>query len=67
MPAPRHVRVVVELELDAEPIRGRIGEPALDFEGWLDLARALEAARGGAASVTAQPQSTPPISEESRK
>ncbi len=47
----RHVELRLELELDAEPIAGRVrldGDASRRFDGWLDLAVALEGAlRGG--------------------
>jgi hypothetical protein len=47
----RHVELRLELELDAEPIAGCLrlgGDASRRFDGWLELAVALEGAlRGG--------------------
>jgi hypothetical protein len=45
MGAHRHIDVGLELEIDAEPIAGRIrhgGAASRPFGGWLELAAALE-------------------------
>lgn len=52
MDARRYVEVGLELEIDAEPIAGRVrhgGAAPRPFGGWLELAAALEDAlrRGG--------------------
>jgi hypothetical protein len=48
----RLIRVVVELEATAEPIRGAVESEAgrRPFEGWIELAAALEGARGATTS-----------------
>ncbi|MBV8940628.1 MAG: hypothetical protein JO240_02735 [Solirubrobacterales bacterium] len=46
-----HVVLVVDLELGATPISGRIStgiEPATPFHGWLELASAIERRRDAA-------------------
>jgi hypothetical protein len=46
----RHVELRLELELDAEPIAGRVrldGDASRRFDGWLELAVALEGALSG--------------------
>ena len=48
--AARTVRLWMEIELDADPIRGALTVPELarrEFSGWLGLAAALEALRSG--------------------
>jgi len=43
----RYRRVILELEVGADPIAGRVGDPGSEpesFTGWLQLAAALERA-----------------------
>ena len=57
MDARRYVDVGLELEIDAEPIAGRVqlGERApRPFGGWLELAAALEDALSGGRQVPAR-------------
>jgi hypothetical protein len=44
MPDARTQEYVLELDVEADPIEGRVrdGEAAFDFTGWLGLASALE-------------------------
>jgi hypothetical protein len=45
---PRHLHVEIDLELDTDPIRGRLGltpGSPREFYGWIELAAALEALR----------------------
>jgi hypothetical protein len=54
------VRVILDVERDGVPIRGSLSVvPGVErrFHGWLELADALEAARGGA------PASSPPATD----
>jgi hypothetical protein len=47
------VRVILDVERDGVPIRGSLSvAPGVErrFHGWLELADALEAARGGTAA-----------------
>lgn len=61
----RHVEL--ELELDAEPIAGRVrldGDASRRFDGWLELAVALEGAlRGGRQTL----QDARPVPVEGRQ
>ena len=44
--APRHLHVDLEFEVGSDPIRGRLGPNPLatrEFQGWIELAAALEA------------------------
>jgi hypothetical protein len=45
---PEHVHIDVDLEIGADPIRGLVRHGTLstrEFQGWIELAAALEAAR----------------------
>jgi hypothetical protein len=49
--APRHIHVDLEFELGSDPIRGWLGpspEALREFQGWIELAAALEAMLGAA-------------------
>jgi hypothetical protein len=49
-----HVRVVLDLQIEGEPITGRISlgaESERPFHGWLELANAIESARGRATAL----------------
>jgi hypothetical protein len=54
-------RLVIELDVEAEPITGQLSGPAgkaLPFTGWLELMAAIEEVRGAelhAASTRARP------------
>ena len=53
---PRHIHVDLEFELGSDPIRGWLGpnsETLREFQGWIELAAALEALMLGA---TPEPQ-----------
>ena len=42
---PQHLHVDLEFEVGSDPIRGRIGShapPTREFQGWIELAAALE-------------------------
>jgi hypothetical protein len=64
MPPTGHTRVILELELAADPIAGNVvdrlgrGHP---FSGWMALTRTIELALDAArqATPTRQPDSTP--------
>ena len=46
---PRHLHVDLEFEVGSDPIRGRLGpspEALREFQGWIELAAALEAMLG---------------------
>ena len=46
---PRHIHLDMEFEVGSDPIRGRLGpnaETLREFQGWIELAAALEAMLG---------------------
>jgi hypothetical protein len=54
----RHLRITVDLELDATPISGLIltdTHPARPFRGWLELASAIEQLSSAAPPPTNHP------------
>jgi len=54
----KHVRVTVELELEATPIAGEVSTgtwPGRPFHGWLELAAVIEGLRTGSHGTTTPP------------
>ena len=59
---PRHLHVELEFEVGSDPIRGRLGltsRTLRDFQGWIELAAALETLMSASReerAATAEPQ-----------
>ena len=54
---PRHLHVDLEFEVGSDPIRGRVAahlKASRDFQGWIELAAALESVMSAPAEVEPQ-------------